>query len=310
MSIRKPLIFLMVVVATVVLFAATQVAQAADCTLNTSVASDGGSWTLTAVPGPSDADVKTFPYPVDISGKTWYQYDYDLNQHVDHFYLAIPYNCQDPIEIQEIDGVVYKDPAVGDGGWAEGVFTVKLLVIPTESNRISYVADRDVLGEGSAFFSHGKKNYVGQNSIVTVGYQVEEVLTRNFEYDELFTLCVKKELDSDMAIVNLWKACINPNADPPETCPESVSDWGDPITATELDFLHYGGHDLNVKSPGTLEVRYKQDIVGPEGICPITEEEEMSFMDFLEPSVAYAADCVCPPGVKYTSRRKVYCVCP
>ena len=184
---RKPLILCMLVIAMVALFGTTAVmAQTADCPLNTSVTSNDNqsTWTLTAVPGPDDADVKTFPYPVDIGDETWYKYDYDLNEHVDHMYLAIPHNCQDPIKILEGElygGVEYKDPAEGDAGWAEGVFTVRLLVIPTNSNRVSYIADRDVLGEGSVFFSHGKKNYVGQNSIVTVGYQAEDYLIKNTE---------------------------------------------------------------------------------------------------------------------------------
>lgn len=303
---RKPLIFLMVVVATVVLFAATQVmAQAADCSLNTSVTSDGagGKWTLTAVPGPDEADVKTFPYPVDVGGETWYRYDYDLNEFVDHMYLAIPNRCEDPIDIKTgiiWGGVEYAEPGVGAGGWGVGVFSVRMLFIPTNVNRVSYVADRDVLGPASAFFSHGRKNIPGENSIAAVGYQVEDVLTTNFEYDDLITICVKKELDNKMAIVNMWYSCFAPDPDPVigETCPEDISVWTS-VPYMGIGDYYLGGINLNKLTPGTLNIRNKQDVFD---LCPRVEETA-SFMDFLAPSVAHAART----PICYTSGGRRYC---
>lgn len=187
MSKRNPLIFLMVVATMVVLFAATQVAQAADCTLNDSVTSNGNKYTVTVVPGPIDADVKTFPYPVvdTTTGKTWYQYDYELdNTDVDHVYISIPYRCSDPIKMHPtfISANEMKEPGEGSGGIGEGDYSVQILVVPPTVNRVSYVMDRDTLGPVSVFETKGKFTYTGNTSIAGVGYVQDFLIKNTIEY--------------------------------------------------------------------------------------------------------------------------------
>jgi hypothetical protein len=297
MSKIKFLLVLMLMAGMVVLFHTSQI-MAQDCTLNTSVTSASNAYTLTAVGcGPDD----TFPCPVVIDGKTWYQFEYNLNPaEVDHVYIGIPYRCDDEIDIYTgFGGIQYQPPGKGAGGFGEGDFTNRILQVDSDNNRVTYYADRDILGEVSAYFAFGRKNYTGKNSIAGVGRQITEVLTTQYEYDEILSMCVKKELDDDMGIITLWYACFDPRT---ESCPEDVSDWGDPIPMIELTDFYIGGHSFNVKSPGTIKIGKKKDIYD---ICPLPEE--VSFMEFLGPSVAHAGSCT--SYITTTVRGRPYKIC-
>lgn len=296
----------------VVLLPAFQcMAQEPDCTLNTTTTNNNAKYTLTVLPGPPGDPNPTFPYPVTGSdGNTWYQFDYTIdNIDIDNAYFFIPYDCEDPILIDTATmggGAQYLLPGVGAGPFPEGNFNGQVLVIHPTVNRISYIANKESLGELSFKVAKGKFNYPFLQSIAGVGRQVEEVLTTRYEYDDLITVCVEKKLNPQMKVVQMRVGCFNPDND--ETCPGSVTTWN-PVTSRDIDYFYLGPQDLNVMTPGGIKVGQKTFLTD---ICPRGETVSfMDFLDFLAPPDAYAADCnpyTCDPS--YWSGGNAWCLSP
>jgi hypothetical protein len=157
--------------------------------------------------------------------------------------------------------------------------------------------------ENQSFIS----DYQGYVGVLGPSGGSESELLRLFEYDSITGsggICVKKQIDENFCIQDMWYACYDPAL---RDCPGDISDdeWLHVQRTTfEADFI--GGHDPNVKCEGTLEIQNK--LLAIDAACQ-GDFSTASFMDFLGPSKAYAA-CYCPPGVKYTSRSGYsYCVC-
>jgi hypothetical protein len=150
-------------------------------------------------------------------------------------------------------------------------------------------------GEGSKFEKYCLIQ--GPGEVV----EEEAPLTR-FKYDSIYTLCVQIELDIKQEIVTLAWSCFNPDT---EECSETLGGFT-PITGVEDVPYEYFGGDFNVITPTTVGISSKDYVLE---LCPATETASfMDFLEFLGPAEAYAG-CSCPPGVKYTSRKKSYCIC-
>jgi hypothetical protein len=146
---------------------------------------------------------------------------------------------------------------------------------------------------------------------------VEQNPWTRFEYDSLYTLCVQMELDINHNIVSLAWRCFDPDT---QICSAGLeADDGDPfvpVTGNEdVPYEFLSGDGFNVLTPKTKGFNKKYILGGViggveyEGLCPAAEQVSfMDFLDFLGPTEAHAA-CTCPPGVKYTSRKKSYCIC-
>lgn len=189
---RKSLILFALVIAIVALFAANGVMAQYECPAPDSCTAV--NYILTAVRGQSDEfPVKTTCYN---SGGTesWtcYKYEYEYSgvgdiSKIDHVFIAIPYNCFDPITVFENAfwgvplqnyHVDYYDPCEGGGNdpFAEFVCSVRVVRISPQGNKVIFFADTDRNGSGSHFISAGKKKYGCDTPIVAPGYNPERPL--------------------------------------------------------------------------------------------------------------------------------------
>lgn len=146
-------------------------------------------------------------------------------------------------------------------------------------------------------------DYGAVGGIIGAGIDPLVNLIREFEYDSITGsggMCIRKKIDGNFCIEALDYACYDPET---EACPNDNLTWI-PVSYTIFEAEYFGGHDPNVKCEGTLQIVGKHDTIA--SLCPDNSTE--SFMDFLRPSEAYAA-CTCPPGFAFTSGRKNYCIC-